>query len=158
MTSASQLLTGGSLGSVEQEVANNSHIYLLCKSPVISFSKDSFEYKNGIISGHINYRVEGEIRKKEFSFKFPLLDGAVELRLSDYPHRKLITLDSEGNEVRHLPASRVCMSTRWHLQNNELRDLEVLYVGQAYGDGTRSAFERLKSHSTLQKIIGGSSI
>lgn len=48
MTSASQLMTGGSLGSIEQEVANNSHIYLICKSPVISFSKDSFEYKDGV--------------------------------------------------------------------------------------------------------------
>lgn len=73
--------------------------------------------------------------------------------MSQYPHREFVTFDSKGNEVRHLPASIVCMSTRWHLQNSELRDLEVLYVGQAYGDGTRSAFERLKSHSTLQKIL-----
>jgi len=29
----------------------------------------------------------------------------------------------------------------------------VLYVGQAYAEGRRSAVERLRSHSTLQKIL-----
>lgn len=29
----------------------------------------------------------------------------------------------------------------------------MLYVGQAYADGKRSAIDRLKSHSTLQKIL-----
>ena len=34
-------------------------------------------------------------------------------------------------------------------------DLEVLYVGQAYGpDGRRSASERLAKHETLQAIYG----
>jgi hypothetical protein len=35
----------------------------------------------------------------------------------------------------------------------ELSNLEVLYIGQAYGDGARNAFDRLKSHSTMQKIL-----
>jgi len=153
MTSASQLMTGKTMSAEEQEVANNSHIYLICKSPVISFAKDSFKYEGGVLSGDINYRIEGVLREKGFSFKFPLLDGATEVRLSNYPHREILTVDSEGNIIRYLPASVVCMGTRWHLENNELSDLEVLYVGQAFGDGTRTAFERLKSHSTLQKIL-----
>ncbi|MBU5461083.1 hypothetical protein [Anaerostipes sp. MSJ-23] len=33
-------------------------------------------------------------------------------------------------------------------------EYEVLYIGQAYGkDGSRTAFDRLESHSTLQKIL-----
>jgi hypothetical protein len=31
--------------------------------------------------------------------------------------------------------------------------LEVLYVGQSFASGNRSAFERLQCHSTLQKIL-----
>lgn len=141
------------MGVAEQEIANNSHIYLICKSPVISFSKDSFKYENNILSGHINYRVEGALRKKTFAFDFPLLDGATDARLSKYPHREIVTVDAQGNEIRYLPASIVSMGIGWHFENKELRDLEVLYVGQAYGDGTRTAFDRLKSHTTLQKIL-----
>lgn len=34
------------------------------------------------------------------------------------------------------------------------QEFEVLYIGQAYGkDGSRTAFERLETHSTLQKIL-----
>ncbi|SDY50824.1 hypothetical protein [Nitrosomonas halophila] len=155
--SANQLMAGGTMGEKEQEVANNSHIYLICKTPSISFSNKSFSYINGIASGHINYKVDGEVREKEFSFEFPLLDGAVEVKLAKYPHREFSAYDANGNEVRYLPASVVSVCTGWHLSNNELRDLEVLYVGQAYGDGNRSAFDRLKSHSTLQKILAQAS-
>jgi hypothetical protein len=153
ITSASQLMSGKAMRDEVQEVANNSHIYLICKAPVISFSKNSFKYEDGVLSGDINYRIEGVLREKGFSFKFPLLDGATEVRLSNYPHREILTFDSEGNKIRYLPANVVGMGTRWHIGNHELSDLEVLYVGQAFGDGTRTAFERLKSHSTLQKIL-----
>lgn len=34
-----------------------------------------------------------------------------------------------------------------------LRQFEVLYVGQAFAEGRRTALDRLKSHSTLQKIL-----
>ena len=153
MTSASQLMTCRTISAEMQEVANNSHIYLICKSPVISFSKDSFKYEGGILSGDINYRIEGVLREKGFLFKFPLRNGATEVRLSKYPHREILIVDSGGNEIRCIPANLLGISMGWHLENNELSDLEVLYVGQAFGDGTRTAFERLKSHSTLQKIL-----
>ena len=153
MTSASQFMTGGTMGGQEKEVANNCHIYLIGKTPIVSYSKESFKYEEGVLSGKINYRIEGELREKDFSFEFPLLDGATKVILSKYPHREIITLDKNDNEVRYLPASTVCLGTGWHLENNELSDIEILYVGQAYADGKRTAFERLKSHSTLQKIL-----
>src|SRR5690554_5482662 len=67
MTSASQFMSGGTMGADEQNVANNCHIYLICKSPVISFSKDSLTYESGKLSVTANYRVEGEVREQEFS-------------------------------------------------------------------------------------------
>ncbi len=39
----------------------------------------------------------------------------------------------------------------------ELANLEVLYVGQSFASGNRSAFTRLQSHSTLQKILAEAS-
>jgi hypothetical protein len=39
-------------------------------------------------------------------------------------------------------------------QLRELADLDVVYVGQAFGNsGTRSVVDRLKSHRTLQKVL-----
>ncbi|HCM0712920.1 TPA: hypothetical protein N2743_004416 [Vibrio parahaemolyticus] len=153
MTPVSQLMSGGSMGAEEQEVANNSHIYLICKRPIISFSKETFKYDKGEVSGHINYRIQGELTEIPFSFPFSLLDGATYLELSKYPFREFSTYDDDGEEVRYMPASAISMGLGFHIKNEDLRNLEVLYVGQAFGDGSRSAFDRLKSHSTLQKIL-----
>lgn len=130
MTSASQFMTGGTMGGQEKEVANNCHIYLIGKTPIVSYSKESFKYEEGVLSGKINYRIEGELREKDFSFEFPLLDGATKVTLSKYPHREIITLDKNNNEVRYLPASTVCLGTGWHLENNELSDIEYYMWGR----------------------------
>lgn len=42
----------------------------------------------------------------------------------------------------------------WLYTGNDIyRNFEVLYVGQAFAEGKRTAIDRLKSHSTLQKIL-----
>lgn len=153
MTSASQLMSGGFTTKEQQEIIDNSHIYVICQRPNLSISKDSFKYEDGKISGHINYKVDGELREIPFCHEFPLLDGAVEVKLSKYPHRELSTYDQKGQELRYLPATALGMVLGIHLIRPELRNLEVLYIGQAFGNGTRSTFDRLKSHSTLQKIL-----
>ncbi|ELY2856296.1 hypothetical protein SMC92_003393 [Cronobacter dublinensis] len=140
----------------EQEIADKCHIYIIGKLPIISYCNKSFRYDAGTLSGKIIYRINGEPREKEFSFPFPLLDGATNVILSDYPHRDVFTVNEEskkGDYIRKLPASVVALATGWHLNNNELDRIEVMYVGQAFGDGTRTAFDRLRSHSTLQKIL-----
>jgi hypothetical protein len=153
MTPSNQVASGGTMGPVEREISDNCHIYLIAQHPAVSFDKDSFAYRNGYIEGTINYRVQGELRKIGFRSEFPLLEGAVEVRLSPYPHREIHTLDSKGEIIRYLPASSLCLEIEASRANPEIRHFEVLYVGQAYAEGRRSAFERLKSHSTLQKIL-----
>lgn len=156
MISASQLMTGGSMKADEKEVADNSHIYLICRRPIVSFSSGTFCYKNGFLSGHLNYRLEGNLTEIPFEIEFPLLDGAINLKLSKYPHREFSTYNQAGEEVRYLPATAMSMGLGAHLKYKDLSNLEVLYIGQSYGDGSRSAFDRLKSHSTLQKILAQS--
>ena len=75
ITSANQFMSGGTMGAEEQDVANSCHIYLICKSPVVSFSKDSLKYENGNLSVKVNYRVEGEIRERSFHSIFRCLTG-----------------------------------------------------------------------------------
>ncbi|RQW61911.1 hypothetical protein [Vibrio viridaestus] len=156
MTAASQLMSGGEMPEEFKEVSDNSHIYIICQRPILSFDGEDFKYEGGKISGSLVYRVEGKLTKIPFEQDFPLLDGATEVKLSKYPHREIITCDSNGEVVRYLPATALGMAHGVHLSRPELANLEVLYVGQAFGDGTRSAFERLKSHSTLQKILAQS--
>lgn len=153
MTSASQLMSGGKTTPEQQEVIDNSHIYLICKLPSLAFSKNSFNYENGRINGYLNYKVEGSIKEIPFDLDFPLVEGAVSVKLSNYPHRELLVYDKIGQEIRHFPAPVLCIGLGLHLTYTELRALEVLYIGQAFGDGTRNAFDRLRSHSTLQKIL-----
>jgi hypothetical protein len=153
MTSASQLMSDGEMAQEEKEISDRCHIYIITKLPRISFRPDTMKYEKGRLSGHIQYRVVGELREVPFDLSFPLLDGATTLRLCNHPHREIHTFNDDGQLIRYLPASGVTLGSQIRLQHEELNNLEVLYVGQAFGDGNRSAFERLRNHSTLQKIL-----
>ena len=153
MTTASQINSGGTMGELEQEISNNCHIYLICQIPSVSFVRESFVYKNNTISGEISYKVKGKQTKIPFSSEFPLVKDATKVELSDYPYRELQSKNDSGEIIRYLPASALCFGLGKHREYSELGEYEVLYVGQAYADGKRSAFDRLKSHSTLQKIL-----
>lgn len=151
MFPADQITADGELSAEEAEVSKNCHIYLICTRPSLTFVKEDFQYSDGIISGSLSYRVEGKETKIPFTQPFPLLDGAVDVRLSPYPHREIHTFDKDGKQVRRLPA--YVLSMKLHKRFEDIGNLKVLYVGQAFGGGNRSALDRLRSHSTLQKIL-----
>lgn len=153
MTSASQLMSDGEMLPEHKEISDLCHIYIITKLPRINFRPDTTKYLSGRVSGHLQYKIRGELREVPFDSEFPLLDGATTAKLSDHPHREIQTLDDKGQQVRYLPANVVAFESRVRLEHEELNNLEVLYVGQSFGDGDRSAFERLQSHSTLQKIL-----
>jgi hypothetical protein len=153
MTSASQLMAAGKMSPASKAVSDVCHIYIITKLPRISFRPDTTKYENGRISGHLQYRICGELRDVPIDFEFPLLDGATNVRLSGHPYREIQTFNDAGQQLRHLPANVVAIESEVRIQYKELNTLEVLYVGQAFGGGDRTAFERLQSHSTLQKIL-----
>lgn len=153
MISAQQLMSNGEMTPENKKAADLCHIYLITKLPRFSFDSKTTKHADGRLSGHLKYRINGVLREVEFDIEFPLLDGAVRAELSAYPHSELQTFDGKGNPIRYLPAHAVAFGSRVRMERTELNELEVLYVGQAFGDGHRSAFERLRSHSTLQKIL-----
>lgn len=150
---ADQVQADGKMGAEEEEISKSCHIYLICKRPATYFVKDTLVYKNNHLSVTVAYRINGEEQRFQYEGEFPLLDGAVNLAISDYPHREILTFNSDGNEVRRLPANLVSVKEN---SSSPLKKLEVLYIGQSFGNGTRSAHQRLKSHSTLQKILADS--
>ena len=153
MTSASQLMSGGKISLEQQELIDNTHIYIISKLPSLAFSRLTFNHIDHKISGILRYKVKGEKREIDFSTDFHLPEDATEIRISDYPHRELITYNEKGEKVTYLPASMISTGLGLHVKNKELGNLEVLYVGQAFGDGSRNTFDRLRSHSTCQKIL-----
>lgn len=151
--SAAQLTSGGTMREEEKSISDECHIYLICRLPSLRFCPDDFKYSDGKISGNLEYSIKGKKRLVSFNETFPLLEGATKIKVEDYPHREVRTYNDDGEVVRYLPANALCIGAGLHLKIPELHELEVMYVGQAFGDGTRSAFERLSSHSTLQKIL-----
>lgn len=153
MLHSSQVNSGGTMDAESAEVSANCHIYAICQRPAFSFDPNSFKFEDGEISGNLIYRIKGNSVAVSFKRPFPLYDGAVTVECSAYPHRELLTKDRNGTEVRHLPAYALAIMLGLHQNVSELRNLEVLYIGQAFANGKRNAHDRLKSHSTLQRIL-----
>ncbi|RVJ91262.1 hypothetical protein [Sinorhizobium meliloti] len=147
---ASQLRGAAAMDDVAANIAKNCHIYLICRRPSQSFAPDTLQHANERLSGHLRYRVLGEERREPFSFPLRLVEGAERVSLSEYPHKEVRTLNANDEIVGRLAAFAISPRI---IQVPDLVQLEVLYVGQAYAGGRRSAFDRLKSHSTLQEIL-----
>ena len=148
-----QLLGDATMSPIEKEISDNSHIYMIIKIPKFSFCPNTFNYKNHMISGNLKYRIKGIEYSLAFQNSFPLSDNAINLKLDDYPYREIKAFNKEGKVVRNLPAYVLGLLEGMRLRKKEVENLEVLYIGQSFGDGSRRAIDCLKSHSTLQKIL-----
>lgn len=145
-----QLLSGLKMPEGSQEILDLCHIYAICKRPTLSFDTESFRYEYPISTGKLLRRINGVDEEHEFTFKLINAAGG-EIKVSPYPHREIIGFDKSGKAEFFWPASAVCLHAT--IADHSLNDFEVLYIGQAFGDGTRTAFDRLQNHKTLQKIL-----
>jgi hypothetical protein len=150
MVTPSDLMAGGEIDADTAELVERCHICLICRRPSFSYDPASFKFDDGKLSGKLVYKVGGKRHELSYALPFKLADGATMVRLSSYPHKDIETLLPSGECVRHVLAS---LRAHYFAPQGILRQLEVLYVGQAYAEGRRSALDRLKSHATLQKIL-----
>ena len=133
------------------EVSRHCHIYLICRRPASFFDPGDFQFDGQHVGGHLIYKIAGAPKRIEFQIPFQLADDAVRVELSPYPHREFHAINASGEVVRYVPAHAISLAGI--VREQELQRLEVLYVGQAYAEGNRTAIDRLKSHSTLQRIL-----
>lgn len=143
-------MSGKEIPEHAQEVLDLCHIYAICRRPALSFDPSSFNYSEPVSTGVLKRKVDG--KEEEIPFAFPLRapeGGRIEV--ANYPSRKLLGYDASGNVERAWPAALIGMRAK--VADESIRDFEVLYVGQAFGDGDRTAFDRLQNHKTLQKIL-----
>jgi len=145
-----QLNTDKEMGALEKEVASKCHVYLICSRPSISYNPMGFSFDGKIVKGNFTVKSAGNTKIVPFSLPITLSGGAVGVRLSPHPYREIHSVDANGEVINYWPANMFGLEIT---KQPDLYLLKVLYVGQAYANGTRSAFDRLKSHSTLQKIL-----
>ncbi len=147
-----QLSAGLEITDAEaREVSRHCHIYLICRRPASAFDPEDFHFDGKFVRGHLIYKVDGVPTRLSFEMPFQITDDAVRVELAPYPHREFRTLNLSDEMIRYVPA--MALSLSGVVQEPALQGLEVLYVGQAYAEGNRTAIDRLKSHSTLQKIL-----
>jgi len=152
MMTAYQLMSGGNVNEGQDEL-DKCHIYIIASRPNSYFIADSLAHDGKLLSGQIGYKIAGVEHRLDFKdFPFELSEGAIEVRC-DYPFRELWTYDAAGEKTHYLPATLFASMLGAYKADGVLNRFEVQYVGQAIGQGNRSAQLRLASHSTFQKIL-----
>jgi len=152
MMTAYQIMSGWDV--IEgQDQLDKCHLYIIATRPNAYFIADSLKHDGKLLSGQIGYKISGVEYRVDFDeFSFALSEGAIGIRCN-YPFREVWTYDSEGEQVRYIPATYIASLVGASTSDGVLNRFEVQYVGQAIGQGNRSAQQRLKSHSTFQKIL-----
>lgn len=131
------------------ELAESCHIYLILKRPRLTFQPGSLEVGEDRTSVRVKYVKDGV--ETEATMWLEGHANAEVVQVSEYPHTSLVM--KTGNTVTHtLPAHTLSFLCD-EISDPSVRDLEVAYVGMSYADGTRSAKDRLRNHSTLQQVL-----
>jgi len=126
------------------------HIYFIGRRPRIMLEAESVKFGSEEVTGV--FLIQRGMRTERFPFVGRNFLGTTDVKLEcPYPHTEYAIRDSNGVVISNGKVALLMAtisSKFWpHL------DLEVLYIGQAYGaEGERTAGIRLASHSTLQHI------
>lgn len=131
------------------QLANRCHIYFIVTRPRVTYVPGSVSAADGRTQGRFRFSNQGNSVESAFSFSGEPPEGQVEV--GPYPHTKLL-VTKDCQVIFTLPAHVACMMCE-EIEKPELRSLKVQYVGMSYADGTRSARDRLASHSTLQRVL-----
>lgn len=133
----------------EAALANDCHIYLIVKRPRLSYVPGSIQIGGGKTVGRMRYTYKGA--PCEFEFRLAGKPNADSVQISEYPHSNMLLI-RDGQIAFTAPAHMISMICDY-VEDASVRDLDIQYVGMSYADGTRSAKDRLQSHSTLQQVL-----
>lgn len=152
LMTSEQLMSGDVMTEDQKREIDKCHIYMIATRPQAYFKENEFTYENNVLSGSLFYKIEGNEHEIKFDGYKWLREREVVKTTCPYPHREICNYDENGNITTYVPASYLSMNINSDIK--ELACYDVLYVGQALGaQGNKSAFQRLQSHSTLQKIL-----
>lgn len=145
------------LSQVEERAAAEKfvpHIYMVVQRPRLTLDPKSIVITKERIKGVFHSHRRGALEPIPWERPNPF--GESELKFEcEYPYNTFAFTAPDGREVGG-EVSTVLTSFQIagpKVETQSALDLEILYVGQAYGKkGERSAMNRLARHETLQKI------
>lgn len=128
---------------------DDSHVYMVCQRPRVRFGAVGKVEPTG---ASLDLTIGTESGEKTRTLQLPgfFVEGVAEFRIEE--NGAYISAEyPDGSKGRKYPPE-VLLHSRIGIP--ELSELEVVYVGQACGEGeSRSSVKRLLSHSTLQKVL-----
>jgi hypothetical protein len=151
------LLQDEDLSKVSSLLVRNAaapHIYFIVSRPRITIDLPSVRATSDHLEGSfVVHRGSGQERFP-FAVQHPK-EGPIERIESLWPYTNLKLL--RGSDIAYWGKAAL-FASMFVRPYPAAFDLEVLYVGQAYGsERDRDATQRLQAHSTLQKILGEAS-
>lgn len=129
------------------------HIYMIVRQPRVLLDPESFQIDGQLMKADFKVQDKNRFRKGEFRLTLP--PDVSELYLEcNYPYTEFSLRNKFGTEFgKYKVALLLAKMNSLYADLSQLVSLEVLYVGQSYGvEGSRTAANRLKNHSTLQNI------
>ena len=132
------------------EMEIRPHIYFIARRPRIMLDEASVRFTGAEVSGVFLIQRGLEVERHPFVAKNIL--GTEDLTIQcPYPHTEFAIRDRSGTVISSGKVALLMADI--HPKFWQFLNLEVLYIGQAYGaEGERGAHVRLASHSTLQNI------
>lgn len=131
---------------------NPCNIYFILRRPKVTIDPNyCVRNKNSI---ELKYYIHVQDKKHERKFRIKVNTDIYDFR-TQYPYNYFSLINKNNPDLsRHHKLAVIIDAIHERSDTVEpLLDLEVLYIGQAYGEeGKRTAIDRLGSHSTLQKI------
>ncbi|GEK11532.1 hypothetical protein [Pseudoalteromonas peptidolytica] len=135
-------------------LAEGCNIYLICARSRISFDFSKFKIVNNKIYGSALIQNGDEYERYRFIRNFKESDGEV-LHFEElgYPDNHVKIYYSTG-KTEIFTSYTFLHNEFCEIDFEDNDELEVLYVGQAFGrTGKRIAIDRLSTHKTLQRIL-----
>lgn len=132
------------------------NIYLVSRQPRITIDPRSVQFGEGFMSA------TATIHRGPRSEEIPILTRTEDLGCgpfrwhSEWPYDRYEIHNNDGEPI----AKGIVALALLHfdmIKDTRILAHEVIYVGQAFGkDGERTAYDRIRSHSTLQRIYAES--
>ena len=125
------------------------HIYMVLRRPGLMFVPGRIFCSQAAVYGQLNMMRGGQGQTVDFSV--PGQGSPLDWGVSEFPHRMAMSEPIFPSYRLSLPAYAV--PGTGHVTHASAHEAEVLYIGQSFGEGHRTALDRLEGHSTLQRVL-----
>lgn len=125
------------------------HIYFIISLPRIIIVPEKCEFFDDVMKLEFKIQSQFGFEEKSIALRMPVETSKFRIQ-SDFPFAKFYIYDGDREIIFAKSGLYYLMHCRHYYKTLEA---ELLYIGQSFGkNGERQSPERLKQHSTLQKI------